>query len=318
MELKAVSQSTALFLKIAPSARAWGMGRSYVALADDIGSAYFNPAGLSNVKNDEFIFMYAPWLKQFVDDLHFSYLAWGREWKDFGNVAAQLTFLSLGEQIQTSPDNVTMGTFSSYEMALAFSYGTYISENIAVGGSFKYIHSHLSDQGAGNEKGSGVGKSFALDFGILYYTPFLPKLTLAASITNIGPDMSYIDADQADPLPRSMKLGFAYRFIDDEFSKLNWIGDADIDLITLEDQLVGNENEKMTTETIYSTGLEYWYGKSIALRAGYYLDEDGDVKSPTFGASILWERFQFDFGYFKGDKGEPLENQLLFSLLFKL
>jgi len=183
-----------------------------------------------------------------------------------------------------------------------------------VGGTIKYIHSHLSDQGTGQEKGTGVGKSFALDLGVLYTPDFLDRLRLGASLSNLGPDMSYIDAEQADPLPRVLKLGGAYKIINQKYNQLTFTTDLDIDMV----ELTGDEMRDKISTIIYCTGAEYWYGNTIGLRGGYYYDKDGDVKAPTFGASIIWQRFQFDFGYFKGESGHPLENQMIFSLLFRI
>ena len=42
----AVSEATALFLRIAPGARAAGMGEAFVAVADDATTTHWNPAGL--------------------------------------------------------------------------------------------------------------------------------------------------------------------------------------------------------------------------------------------------------------------------------
>ena len=37
------------FLKISPIARAVGVGGAYTAIGDDIGSIYYNPAGLASL-----------------------------------------------------------------------------------------------------------------------------------------------------------------------------------------------------------------------------------------------------------------------------
>ncbi len=313
-EARDISRATVLFLRIPPNARSWGLGRAYAAMADDIGSAYFNPAGLVNIQKDQAMLMYAPWMRQFVDDMHFSYFAWGRNIKDIGHVAAHLTFMFLGTQDRVGEDGTPQGSFSSYEFALSLSYGTYLGDYLAVGGTFKYIHSHLASAGAGQEVGSGVGKSFAVDAGILYTMPFKPEWKVGASIANVGPKMAYIDAAQADPLPRVLKIGTAYKIINKEYNQVTATMDLDIDMVG-----VSREDLKdKFSSLIYCGGAEYWYAKAIGLRAGYYYDKDGEVKAPTFGASILWEKFQFDFGYFKGDTGHPLENQMLFSLLFRI
>src|SRR5271170_7942611 len=42
------------FLKISPISRAVGVGEAYTALGDDVGSIYYNPAGLASVLTNEF------------------------------------------------------------------------------------------------------------------------------------------------------------------------------------------------------------------------------------------------------------------------
>ena len=43
-----ISNAAVLFLRIAPGARAAGMGEAYVAIADDATATHWNPAGLGN------------------------------------------------------------------------------------------------------------------------------------------------------------------------------------------------------------------------------------------------------------------------------
>ncbi|MBD3333207.1 LysM peptidoglycan-binding domain-containing protein, partial [candidate division GN15 bacterium] len=45
-EVKAVSEAAVLYLRIAPGARAAGMGEAFVAIADDATATHWNPAGL--------------------------------------------------------------------------------------------------------------------------------------------------------------------------------------------------------------------------------------------------------------------------------
>ena len=44
----AVSENAVLFLRIAPGARAAGMGEAFVAIADDATATHWNPAGLGS------------------------------------------------------------------------------------------------------------------------------------------------------------------------------------------------------------------------------------------------------------------------------
>ena len=54
--------TAANFLEIGVGSRATSMGDAYVAVANDVSSIYWNPAGLSNVSNSSALFMVQPWL----------------------------------------------------------------------------------------------------------------------------------------------------------------------------------------------------------------------------------------------------------------
>ena len=51
--LTAQSEAGAIFLLIAPGARAGGMGEAQVAVANDAYASYWNPAGLGFLKGSE-------------------------------------------------------------------------------------------------------------------------------------------------------------------------------------------------------------------------------------------------------------------------
>ena len=50
-EFKRVGKSGFGFLKISPSARAAGMGDAFTAIANDVTTIFYNPAGLVNTEN---------------------------------------------------------------------------------------------------------------------------------------------------------------------------------------------------------------------------------------------------------------------------
>ena len=61
-EFKRLGKSGFSFLKISPSARAAGMGDAFTAVANDVTTIFFNPAGLTNVKNIDFSFNHTNWI----------------------------------------------------------------------------------------------------------------------------------------------------------------------------------------------------------------------------------------------------------------
>jgi len=256
----------------------------------------------------ELTFMHANLLPELASDLYYEYLSYVHYLKGWGTVGGNFTFLSYGEIVQTRESPVPLGTFMAYEGALTLCFGTKISRNLATGLSGKIIFSHLAEMGAGEEKGTGTGTSFALDAGMIYQTPFR-RLDLGASLTNLGPDISYIDAPQSDPLPRNIALGFAYRIFDTPYNRLTMLGEFNKQLVGLT-QSFGTE----VSEAIRNMGLEYWYGTFVALRAGYIYDKEGDIRTFTFGAGLQYNVFRFDFAYIPASERHVLGNTMRFSM----
>jgi hypothetical protein len=252
----------------------------------------------------EMTFMHTNLLPEFGLDLYYEYLSYAQHLEGWGTVGGNITFLSYGEiPITSELGPEPQGSFQSYEVALTFSYGTKLSRRLAGGLNVKIIHSHLAQQGyrspGGATEPKGTGNSFALDLGALYETP-IKKLTLGAALTNLGPDISYSDFEQGDPLPTNLGLGFAYRLFDTPFNRLSLVGDANIEMV-----------EK---ELIENVGFEYWYGSFVALRAGYLYDRVGQRQATTLGAGLKYSVFRFDFAYIPASKDDVLTNTMRFSL----
>lgn len=80
----------------------------------------------------------------------------------------------------------------------------------------------------------------------------------------------------------------------------------------------GGYKEELREITI-SAGLEYWYDKQFAIRAGYFHEHEtkGNRKYFTLGAGLKYNVFGLDFAYLIPTRQRnPLENTLRFSLLF--
>jgi hypothetical protein len=254
-------------------------------------------------------FMHSNYLVQLASDIYYEYFSFVYPTNQWGTFGFGVTFLSLGNQQRTGEIGQALGAFYTYEMALTLSYGTKLMNNLYGGLSLRYINSHLSDVGAGQEKGSGVGYSVALDGGVIY--DMTHRITLAATVTNLGPNISYIDADQADPLPRKLALGFDYKLIDSPFNRLSIIGEASKLLVDL--------NHGISTEIkeiIPHVGLEYWYSNYVSLRGGYVYDWAGKQKYFTLGASLQYTDYRFDFAYIppSNENFNRLGNTIRFSM----
>ena len=223
----AQSEAGSIFLLIAPGARAGGMGEAQVAVANDAYASYWNPAGLGFLGGAELAMMHVNWLPGLADDLYYEFLAFRKHYPTLGTVGGHIIFLNLGEQIRTSETGEELGTFTSYMTALTMSYSALISQDKSFGLNAKVSYQHLVEMGAGSEKGKGTSTDFGFDFGYMQKNWLLNDLTLGINISNIGPKVSFIDPDQADPQPTNLAFGINYAIINTEYNKLNVVYDVD-------------------------------------------------------------------------------------------
>lgn len=324
------SQAAATFLLFAPSARAAGMGNAYVAIADDANATYYNPAALASLQIRSLsTTLYKP-VPHLAGDIFSSFGAYTHPFSDIGNLGYSLIYSSLGEQQRTDEEGTLLGTFKSYGMALGVSYGTHLFKNLALGITVKFIYEHLSDAGAGIEQGKGTAASFAGDLGLMWSAT--DRLSFGSVLHNVGPNMTFIDADQADPLPQSFVFGFAYKVIKNNSSSLMLTADV-YKLLAADgffsfisgwnDDTFGwkpNPGGNGFTEfddMDYRVGAEWMYQLSedsaFALRSGYSYDKDGKRNFPTFGLGLKYNWANFDISYFVPTEDIHAKNALRFT-----
>ncbi|MBT5462080.1 MAG: PorV/PorQ family protein [Candidatus Marinimicrobia bacterium] len=223
----AQSEAGAIFLLIAPGARAGGMGEAQVAVANDAYASYWNPAGLGFLEGQELATMHVNWLPGLADDLYYEFFGFRKKYPTLGTIGGHLIFLNLGEQIRTSETGDELGTFTSYMTSFAMSYSALISPTQSFGLNARVFYQHLVEMGAGSEKGKGTSMDFGFDLGYMHKEWISPKLTLGINLSNLGPKVAFIDPDQADPQPTNLTIGFNYAVINSEFNKLNIVYDID-------------------------------------------------------------------------------------------
>ena len=324
------SRAAVLFLLAKPSTRSTGMGEAYVAvydtLAPDAASAHYNPAMIAGQTRRNLSFTHTKWLPALANDMSYNFVGYTQPTEAFGgNVGLVIPYLNMGEQFRTDEHGNTLGTFSSYDFALAAIYGGQISKNMLAGISMKVIRSNLSSVGAGIEKGKGIGTSFAVDVGFLYH--ITRKLNFGLSLRNMGPEIAYIDASQADPLPQNLMFGVAYKVLESQYNDLLLALDLYKPLITdstfLKSLLTAWGDDALADEIKemdLHVGGEYQYGLSrtpggafIALRAGYSMDRDGELNTPTFGFGLKYSLIQIDVAYISGGD-TPQQDSTRFSM----
>lgn len=321
--------AAALFLLISPGARSAGMGESFVSVADDANATYWNPAGLAFQERMSISLMHANWLPQLASDLYYDYASAVKPIGGIGTAGLAVTFINLGEQIITGENDPTeLGRFSSYELAVAGSFGTKLGTNNSAGVALKFIYSNLAPQlDNTSQKGDGNATAFAVDLSYLHKNLLVDYLNFGVNLTNLGPKITYVDAAQADPLPTNLRIGLSYQLIRQEFNRLTVATEVNRLLIAFDDEgkalgvipgiFKAFSDEPSSAELkhfIYNVGAEYWYNNFVALRSGYHYDQTGRVKYVTFGAGLKYSSLNLDFGYVSAGEGHPLSDTMRFSL----
>jgi len=244
----------------------------------------------------EIALMHAKWLPELADDLYYSFLSFTTNSSSWGTFGGNVTFISYGRLVRKLTREDPGEEWSAYEVAVTGSYGTSLTNRLKGGVSVKLIHSRLSPKFGTSTKelGRGTATGFALDFGLLYL--MTPRLNLGFALTNIGPKMAYIDAAQADPLPRNLAMGFAYELLRSDYYRLLVAGELNKEVVDLTD---GFREE--IKQVVLNAGAEFMYSDIIAFRAGYLYDEEGKLKTATAGVGLyLLNSLRFDFSYYFG------------------
>jgi hypothetical protein len=296
-------------LYIAPSARADGMGRAFVSLADDPSAMWFNPAGLGFIEQPEAMTNYAKLVPGLADDVFHLYLGYVTHSQNWGTFGGSITYLSYGvstiskENAAGGADSV--GTFSSYELAPMLSFGTKLSENIAVGFSVKLLYVDLAPGYALRESGvatsdktNGTGSSVAADFGILARKTVKlagkdVDLGAGAILQNLGPSISFVDQANSDPLPRNVNVGVSARVHIQEGYAVTAALNMQKFIISSGSDSAGNAVPSEPAH--WHAGAELLAAGTLALRLGFIHDPGGQISSPTYGLGILIDKLRLDF-----------------------
>jgi hypothetical protein len=333
------------FILIAPDARHSGMGEVGTAIADDINAIYWNPAGLGfhdyvdkgtipgdDVPYRQLALSYSKWLPQFNADLYYAYITYGQYFPSLdGTLAANFIMMYLGEFTRTAEDGRTLGKFNSSEFAFSVSYGSIMATDLSWGTQLRYIRSNLAPAAQG-QQGAGSGQSFAFDLGLLWKPQNLSifgadlgnLLSLGINLQGVGPKMTY--RNEADPLPTQLRMGTSLQLVQDEFNDLKLACDVS-KLLVKRDNLDSDPLPKslitawQNPGVEVAVGMEYWYSKIVALRAGYFTEPSklGNRKFWNFGAGVRYDIFQLDFSFINTiEDNHPLANTMRFSILFNI
>ena len=241
------------FLNISPVSRAVGVGEAYSAMGDDVGSVYYNPAGLASVLTNEMNITYLSLYQQmnyefiaFATPLQPSFPSLG------GVVALSAGLLQTGNMSRTNDFGVTTGTFSSGDQVFTLAYAKDFSPTVHIGASLKLLNQQID---------TVQTSLFAVDAGLVVIPPS-QGLRIGLEVKNLGAQ------DSGFNLPFTLSGGLSYR-------QYELFGDQDDGAITGEIIFPIQPIEDPVGAAI---GVEYnykWVGNRATIRAGYKYQNNG-------------------------------------------
>ena len=234
------------FLQITPYTRAIGVGGAYTALGDDVGSIYYNPAGIASVLTNEANLTYiALYQGLSYETLSFAYPL-DPVFHGFGGTfAVSVNMLQSGTLEQTTSAGVTNGTFSAGDNLFTLTYAHTLGSDFQAGFTIKDIQQQIDT----------VSSSlWAMDLGVLF-APGDEGVRVGADIKNIS------DSASGFNLPLALNTGISFR---------------QYGLITKQDDVALTLDASFPLEIqdtlAVNIGTEYdlkWIGNRLTLRAGY-------------------------------------------------
>jgi hypothetical protein len=281
---RAQSEAGGISTLFAPGARADGMGRAFTAVANDANAIWWNPGGLAFIRGHDISLTYSQLVPGLADDVSWSYPAYAQHVEGWGGLAASVAYLSYGKSEATNEAGDVTGEFTSYEVVPGIGYGTELADNLGFGIALKLVRVDLAPAAVTLDDRDGRGTTFAADLGLLMKMPG-SRTSIGAALSNLGPDISYIDEDQSDPLGRNIRIGVAYTPFETEAHRVLVAADASRFLIP----------GRTLAVDVWDAGAEYEFNRLIALRAGYISDPRGDVTDFTFGMGLNYRGIRFDY-----------------------
>lgn len=298
-QTKLSAQSIMKFLNVGVGARAAGMGESFVTNGDDIGVAFWNPAGIGQLKGVHVMVDMNRW----ISDIGQYSIAASSEIGSYGVVGMTFTMMDYGVIHGTTIDLVSAGSgaFEYVEtgnvavnnFALGLVYARAISTQFSIGGQVRYVYSGLGSNmiqtASSSEKMDNNLSAIAFDLGTRFNTEF-KDLTFSMSLRNFSREARYPRMSQGYYLPLVFTLGFsidAAALVFPEHSVHSLV-------------LLVNGLHPMDYSEKLNVGAEYGFNKYLFLRGGYKFNYSIESYSAGIGFRhpvSADEYLQFDYAY---------------------
>ena len=265
----------ALFLVFPVGAQAVGMGQTATAAAGRGEAAFWNPAGLATLSDDEFA-------------LHSASLVAGRSnvlgayfpSRGIGVIGGAVYLVDYGDLDRTDINGNTIARIAPRNLEFLASYATNLTGSFAFGINYKLVQFRVDCSGDCRDFPAGTGVTHGLDLGGQFSVGPGGPLRIGVALRNIGFRLQVNNQAQADPLPTRLAVGAIYevrlrpvtgRALDQAF---------DLKLAADVDSPWGQTGQSETR-----LGLDIGYQRLVRVRAGYAFVQDG-LSGPSIGLGV--------------------------------
>src|SRR5216117_190422 len=265
----------ALFLVFPVGAQAVGMGQTATAAAGRGEAAFWNPAGLATMSDDEFA-------------LHSASLVAGRSnvlgayfpSRGIGVIGGAVYLVDYGDLDRTDINGNTIARIAPRNFEFLASYATNLTGSFAFGINYKLVQFRVDCSGDCRDFPAGTGATHALDVGGQFSVGPGGPLRIGVAVRNIGFRLQVQNQAQADALPTRLAVGALYevrlrpatgRALDQAF---------DLKLAADVDSPWGQAGQSETR-----VGLDIGYQRLVRVRAGYAFVQDG-LSGPSVGLGL--------------------------------
>lgn len=295
-----ISKYAGEFMALGVGGRALGMGGAFVAVANDVTSGYYNPAGLANLNYPQIALMHS---EQFGNLVNYDYGAIAIPYDK--DMSFGLSVMRLGVDgipdtrnalydangdgiIDIKDDRLDYSRiteFSNQDWAFYLTFAKRQTDNFYWGVNAKIIRRDLAEYSA-----TGIG----FDVGA-FYMPF-DNLFLGANLQDATTTLIAWSTGRNELVSPTLKVGGAYKFV--EILGGYIMPALDFDIRFENRRFASNFNIGPVSFDMHA-GFEYNFKNVVSVRAGY-----NDVKQFTIGAGVKLPKLNIDYSFARFSSSE--------------
>lgn len=278
-------------IKIAVGARASGMGETFVGVADDVHSIYWNPAGLGQISRSQLSAMHTEWLA----GVRYEWVGFAQSLGKWATIATDVAYVHTGDIIRTVELDVgryaTDGVFDYRNLAYRIAVGSGKYKHLRFGAAFHVLQQSVVFDKTKQRMPTREIQSIGVSVGVLYDMP-IKNLRIGATIQNLGGGVKgFYRQEHKEAQTHIIRIGGAYEIqikppeselIEAEIEAGQTVKTPTNRIILATDLNIPNDS------SVYvNAGLEYTLKNGFSVRFGYRARREVDFLS----------RFSGGFGY---------------------